>query len=126
MVVKRVVEIALAVSLATLFLAVGATKFRSPGWETRFAAWGYPPWTLAAVAALEILGAVLLLVPRTRRWGCLTLLIVMAGAAVTHVVNGEAPRVIVNVILGGLLVVVLKTHDRARPTDARPADQSVR
>ena len=92
--------------LAVVFLVVGTAKFRSPGWEARFTAWGYPAWFRSTVGALEVLGALMLLVPGTRRWGALALAIVMAGAAVTHVAHGEAPRVIVNVVIAVLLIAI--------------------
>ena len=115
---KSVVGWCVSVLLSLLFLAVGAAKFRSPAWAVMFAAWGYPAWTRPAVGGVEIVGALLLLIPRTRRWAAVALMTVMAGAAVTHLLHGEASRVAGNVLLAGLLALIMRTGDRSRAKDA--------
>ena len=100
-----------AAALSFVFLVAGATKFGSPGWAMRFAAWGYPGWCRWAIGALEVVAAVMLLLPRTQKWATFMLLAVMAGAAATHLLNGETPRVVVNVALAALLLVVQRTSD---------------
>jgi putative oxidoreductase len=104
---RDVVGWCLSVPLSLVFLAAGATKFGSPRWEMRFTAWGYPDWFRVLVGVLEVVCAILLLVPRTRRWAALVLLTLMLGAAGTHVLHGEAPRIVVNIVLAGLLVAAL-------------------
>jgi putative oxidoreductase len=105
--VRRVAMWCLVGVLSLVFVAIGVTKFTAPAWETRFLAWGYPSWARVAVGALEILGAILLWPPRTRRWAACALLAVMAGAALTHLVHGEAPRIVVNAVLAALLFAVV-------------------
>jgi uncharacterized membrane protein YphA (DoxX/SURF4 family) len=56
----------------------------------------------------EILGAVLLLIPRFVRFGALLLLAIMIGAAATHLVHRE-PQVVTTIIVGALLGLVLVT-----------------
>lgn len=102
----------LAVLLSLLFVAVGGGKFVFPSWEARFAGWGYPPWARPAVGALEVAAALLLLPPRTRRLAALALVGVMAGAAATHLVNDEAPRVVVNLVLTGALTALVRVTPR--------------
>jgi len=109
---KKLVEWCLTLSLSLLFLAVGVAKFRSPMWESRFVDWGYPAWAAYAVGAIEILGAMLLLVPATRVVAAILLGTVMAGAAVTHLLSGEAPRAVVNVVLAGLLLLAARARRR--------------
>jgi uncharacterized membrane protein YphA (DoxX/SURF4 family) len=59
----------------------GITKFAAAArWQELFAAWGFPLWFLPIVGALEIAGAVALLVPRLSLYGALVLGSVMIGA----------------------------------------------
>lgn len=102
----------LRVALAFVFLVAGGTKFWSPAWAIRFAAWGYPGWCRWAIGALEVVAAVLLLISRTEKWAALTLVAVMTGAAATHLLNGETPRLVVNVAIAALLIVVERTSGR--------------
>jgi putative oxidoreductase len=117
---RDVVGWCLSLPLSVVFLAAGATKFGSPRWEMRFTAWGYPDWFRVVVGLLEVVCAILLLVPRTRRWAALVLTTLMLGAAGTHVLHGEAPRIVVNIMLAGLLVAVLALARRSDPP-ANPA-----
>jgi uncharacterized membrane protein YphA (DoxX/SURF4 family) len=55
-----------------------------------FQRWGYPDNFYLVIGAVEMAAALALLVPRTRRLASVTLLVVMAGALVTHVVYREA------------------------------------
>lgn len=99
--------------LSVVFLAAGATKFRAPQWETRFSGWGYPDWFRIAVGMLEIVCSMLLLVPRARRWAALVLTTLMLGAAGTHLLHGEAPRVVVNIVLAALLIAAVALGRRS-------------
>ena len=103
----------LSVALALVFLAAGATKFRSPQWELRFSGWGYPEWFRIAVGILEVGCATLLLLPRARPWAALVLTTLMLGAAATHLLHGETPRIVVNLVLAALLMVVFALTRRA-------------
>ena len=59
----------------------GITKFVAAAhWRDLFAAWGFPQWFLPVVGALEIAGAVALLIPRLSLYGALVLGSVMIGA----------------------------------------------
>ena len=67
--------VALGIGLA------GITKFAAADrWQDLFARWGFPQWVLPVVGALEIAGAVALLVPRLSLYGALVLGSVMIGA----------------------------------------------
>jgi putative oxidoreductase len=102
--VTQVARWCLVIVVSFIFFVTGVTKFTSPAWVTRFDAWGYPSWVRLAVGALEILCAILLWVPRSRRWAVLVLLVIMTGAAITHGIHGEAPRMVVNALLACLLI----------------------
>jgi uncharacterized membrane protein YphA (DoxX/SURF4 family) len=69
----------------------GITKFASAGqWRDLFAAWGFPQWFLPVVGALEIAGAVALLIPRVSLYGALVLGSVMIGAIGTLLIYPTA------------------------------------
>lgn len=118
MTAKRLTLWILVLLLAVEFIVAGASKFRpSSAWPQMFAAWGFPPWFRAAVGATEIACALALFVPRLRVRACTVLLVVMAGAAATHLTHGEPRRVILNVGLSVLLGLVmhLGRKPRGRP-----------
>lgn len=78
--------------LAAVFLASGASKLAGSGFSTEsFARWGYPDWLRVLVGALEVAGAVGLVLPATRRSAASGLALLMIGAAITHLrAPGEA------------------------------------
>ena len=93
--------------LGMVFLMVGSTKTFQPGMiAEQFAGWGYPAWFVPVIGVAELLGALLLLIPRTARYGAGLLVLVMAGAAFTHIRAGEWPNLAVNALFAaGLLWV---------------------
>jgi uncharacterized membrane protein YphA (DoxX/SURF4 family) len=111
--IRNVAGWCLSGALSVVFLAAGATKFRAPQWEARFTGWGYPDWFLIVVGLLEIGCSILLLVPRTRRWAAVVLVMLMLGAAGTHLVHGEAPRMVVNIVLAALLMAAVALGRRS-------------
>ena len=48
-------------------------------WVVKFARWGYPNWFPFAIGSLELLGAILLLIPRVAKYGASILGVVMVG-----------------------------------------------
>ena len=89
---KTVVLWILVVLLAASFVPTGIGKFTDPGWSQQFAAWGYPAWFRPVVGIVEIAAAVLLLVPRIATPAAGTLVVVMTGALLTHLVHGNHPE----------------------------------
>src|SRR5580700_2545572 len=70
---------------AAAFLAAGGSKLASaPPMVEMFAKIGAGQWFRYLTGALEVIGAVGLLVPRTTFYGAALLAVVMAGAIVTH------------------------------------------
>lgn len=96
-----------AVMLAAVFLMFGAGKFIDPvKWIDKFAAWGLPEWFVTVSGALEIAGAVGLLIPVLRGPAGLGLAMFMVGAVGTHVVHAEIGMIFVaGAILVGSAVV---------------------
>lgn len=101
---------------AFAFLGAGATKLSTPiaelatkmPWVTHF-----PELAVRAIGAAELAGALGLVLPSALRiqprltpLAAAGLVLVMLGAAGTHVVLGEAPMMAPSVILGGLAAFV--------------------
>jgi putative oxidoreductase len=97
--------------LASAFLLVGASKLmgRSAArWNERFTHWGFPARASYVVGLLEVFGGLGLLIPRSRRPAAAVLTAVMLAALCTHLVNGEVPRIVSPIVLGGLAVAVYR------------------
>jgi len=94
------------VVLAAMFIGAGARKFGSPMWARMFARWGYPDHFYLVIGAIEVAAAVGLLVPRLAGYSALTLLVVMAGAGMTHLVHGELQRLTQIAVMSALLAIV--------------------
>ena len=95
------------VALAAMFLAAGGAKFVRPLWARMFARWGYPDHFYLIIGALEVAGALALLLPRTAARSAIMLIVIMIGAAVTHVVHGEWQRLPEIAIISALLIAVM-------------------
>lgn len=76
----------LQISLAVLFLYLGASKLSSHEtfWVNLFAKIGIGQWFRYFTGGLEVTCAVLLLIPRTSAIAALLLACTMVGAVVTH------------------------------------------
>ena len=80
--------------LAIAFILTGTPKLlQQPLLVDMFAAWGYAPWFLVTVGALEVAGAILLLIPRVAIYGVALLGVIMLGAGYTHITNAEGLQV---------------------------------
>ncbi len=104
------------VLLAVAFVLAGVPKvLRMPVWVEMFDNWGYATWFLVAIGVLEILGGVLLLVPRVAFPGAVLLGVIMLGACYTHVANGEASEAL-RPLLYLVFVVIVGWARRPRRT----------
>lgn len=82
----------LQVLVALLFLFAGGTKLIGTAQMVElFDAIGLGQWFRYLTGALEVIGAVALLIPRFIAHGALLLTVVMAGAVITNLVLGENP-----------------------------------
>jgi len=75
--------------LCLQFTLVGTGKFMDRVWEPRFRHWGYPEHFYQVIGALELLGGLSLLIPRLAGYGAAVLIVIMIGAAATHLVHEE-------------------------------------
>ena len=88
--VRRTLAWLVGAYLAYLFVTMGWVKFDPDGfWTAPFERWGYPVWLRLLVGVLEVGGGLLLLVPRTARYGAALLVPVMLGALYTRVGDGR-------------------------------------
>jgi len=95
--------------LAVAFVLVGLSKLAGPSavrWSERLAHWGYPAGVGYAVGVLEIFGGAGLLIAKVRRAAAATLIALMVGACLTHLVSAEPVRLMPPLILGGLALLV--------------------
>jgi len=97
----------ISVLLAAIYFFVGGMKLA--GSQTvidEFVRYGYLGWFTYVVGAMEVSGAILLLIPRAALYGAIVLCVVMIGAMFTHLTHQEAPNALGPLVLFGLLVFV--------------------
>ncbi len=104
---KKVLLIGGALVLAGVFTMFGTGKFVNPVvWADKFSAWGLPGWFVPVSGALELAGAVGLLIPVLRGLAGIGLALFMVGAVATHVIHAEIFMIFVaSAILVGSAVV---------------------
>ncbi len=97
-----------SILLTVMFIISGSGKLINPAQASAmFVNYGYPAWFALVIGVVEVVGGVLLLVPRVAFIAAGALSAVMAGAAFTHLKTaGEAPRAAVPVVLLILSVIV--------------------
>jgi putative oxidoreductase len=106
----------LAVIIGLFFVLAGFSKLAGHSgtdWAARLSHWGYPAASRYAIGGIEILAGLGLLVPPLRRLAAITLMVVMAGALLTHLLHGEVVRILPPLILGGLSFGLYSWQPRA-------------
>lgn len=105
------------------FLPVGALGY-PPYWE-RFIDWGYPGWFAPLVGTAELFVGVTLLLPRRRFLGAVTFVVIMIGAAVTHIINRdtfvESFSAPLHLVLAGIIALTHWPADWREPLAFGPA-----
>jgi uncharacterized membrane protein YphA (DoxX/SURF4 family) len=90
----------------------GVAKFAAPGrWQELFVAWGFPQWFLPIAGAIEVAGAVALLIPQLWLCGALLLGGAMTGAIITLLMH---PTPSFPLVLPAVYVVLLIAIAAAR------------
>ena len=99
---------ALRVLLAAVFLLEGIDKFSERRlWVRIFEEIGAGQWFRYFTGAVEVIGAVALLIPKATLFAVGILVCTMIGAAVTHVfVIGVGPQTVAVAVLAVLLLIV--------------------
>ncbi len=99
--------------LAAFFLMQGIIKLTgSTEAVENFRRWGFPNNFHLLIGALETLGAIGLVIPRTVIYAALGLIGVMIGAAITHITHGEAAMLPMPIIPTILLAAVAYLRSR--------------
>jgi uncharacterized membrane protein YphA (DoxX/SURF4 family) len=110
--------------LAALYLFSGGTKLAGQQMHVEhFAKWGYPDWFRLVVGAVEVGGAILLLVPSLAFYAALVLAVDILGAIYTHLTNNETPNAVVPLVLFVLLAFVA-TQRRPGTNGSKPGRSS--
>jgi uncharacterized membrane protein YphA (DoxX/SURF4 family) len=105
--------------MAGMFLLAGAPKLlQVPVWVDKFGGWGYAKWFLVAIGGIEVICAVLLLIPALAFYGTAVLGVVMIGATYTHVANSEGWEVLRPLIFLFVLVAIAWARRPRRPIAA--------
>jgi uncharacterized membrane protein YphA (DoxX/SURF4 family) len=106
--IKVIASWIIAVLLALAFLGAGVAKLTSqPMMVAEFALFGLPPWFLYVTGTIEVVSAVLLVIPRTTVIGGGLIVCVMIGALIAHLTHGQAAMIgapLVLLILAGILI----------------------
>ena len=98
----------LRIVAALLFISVGANKFEAHTmWVELFDKIGFGQWFRYFTGALQVLGGVLILIPRTFPLGILLVACTMAGAMAAWIFLLGSPlsAVIPGALLGGLVAI---------------------
>jgi uncharacterized membrane protein YphA (DoxX/SURF4 family) len=105
----------LTILLAVLMAGPGSQKFTSNTWERMFRRWGYPDGFYLVIGAVEVIGGIALLIPRTASYSAIVLAIVMIGASATQVLKGGRNG-IGELVFAGLLILIaiIRWRDRLR------------
>lgn len=99
---------ALRILLAAVFLLEGIDKFSERRlWVRIFNEIGFGQWFRYFTGAVEVIGAVALLIPKATLFAVGVLVCTMIGAALTHVfVIGVGPQTVAVALLAVMLVIV--------------------
>src|SRR5882724_4012579 len=90
---RSILSWVLTAVLAAAYLLAAVGKLTGRAGES-FVHWGYAPWFAYIIGALEVAGAVGMLLPWTWRAATVGLSALMLGAAYTHVANHEGFNVL--------------------------------
>ncbi|MEZ4456958.1 MAG: DoxX family protein [Gemmatimonadales bacterium] len=102
------------VAVALLVMGIIPKLTNDPTMLANFARWGYPSGFHYVVAAGEIAGVLLLLIPSTALWGALLVDALMVGAAATHLKAGEYGFAPIPLVIGALAVATALPRLKAR------------
>jgi uncharacterized membrane protein YphA (DoxX/SURF4 family) len=104
---RNIVTWILSVLLALAFFGFGLAKLTAqPMMVQSFESFGYPLWFMSVTGVLEIVGAVLVLVPRFAFVGAGLLVCIMVGALFAHLTHGQVEKIVAPLVLLVLAAVV--------------------
>ncbi len=121
---KNIAYWAMIIFLAAIFVMGGANKLTAMEmWQDRFVnQWNLPAWLAPITGVAEILGGLMLLIPKLTTVGAAVIVMVMLGATGTHIMAGEWSRIGVTLVFGTMAGIVVKwSLLRAQATGAAAA-----
>ena len=107
---RRILLWVLTLFVAGMFLLAGAMKLSAqPMMVAMFGQIGVGQWFRALTGTLEVVGALLVLVPATAAAGALLLAVVMIGAIVTHLfIIGGSPLMPIVLLASSIAIAYLR------------------
>jgi len=116
--VKSVISWVVQILLAASYVLAASGKLMSrPQWIELFRNWGFPDKVYLVIGALELAGAIGLLIPRLAGYAATGLILIMIGATATHLFNGEGLQVLRPLIFIVFLTFVVYVR---RPWASKP------
>ena len=116
--VKSVIAWVLQILLAIFYVLASSGKIISrPQVIEMFRGWGFPDRFYLVIGVLEFLGAIGLLIPRVAGYAASGLIVIMIGATLTHLVNGEGLQILRPLIFMLLLAAIVYLR---RPFASKP------
>ena len=109
----KVILWAVRIILSALFLLASLGKVTgNPAIFDMFQDWGYSDWFCTFIGFFELIGAILLLIPKTTYYASIGLIILMIGALITHLIHdpiGQIIRPLVFLVFLGIhLFLIMK------------------
>ncbi len=110
------IPVASALAWLLAFALAGAGIVNATGGaavQADFIRWGYPRWWNIVTAAVEILGAGLIVLPETRVWGLVIEAMVLVAAIATVTWRGDykhLPPAVVLTALTGIELALVAVH----------------
>ncbi len=95
--------------LAIQFGGASISKLMGQATEM-FTQYGYSNSFMYLIGVVELSCAIGLFIPKTRPWACYGLIAIMLGAAYTHAVNDELPRIMVNLVIIGISFGIMRLN----------------
>ena len=107
---KNILYWAMIIFLAVIFVMGGVGKLaQMEVWQERFVnQWNLPAWLAPIPGVAEILGGLMLLIPRLTTLGAAVIVMVMLGATGTHIMAAEWPRIGVTLVFGTMAGIIVK------------------
>ena len=102
---------ALCLLVGAAFVAAGANKLGDPATAGEaFAHIGLPAWLAVFIGACEVAGGIGLWIPRLSTWAASGLVIIMIGAAWSHLANDPFADALPALVLGVLCALIARAR----------------
>lgn len=117
----------LVIAIAIIYIATGLRKlFGTESIVTDFMSWGYSPLFMKFIGIIELLGAIALLIPRTRIIAIPSLGTVMLGAVGTHLLNAEYFQILLPLGMMVLLgILFMMSREEIESANMHEGDEAV-